>query len=482
MSFFLYSKKALIAVFALGIIAGVAGTGAVSAAIKGSVIFNDVPAGAFYDDAVGELYGLGIVRGKSVTSYDPNGNVTRGEVAVLLKRLRDELKGNVVTGSSSSSRSSVSSSSSVNTSTTAGTLKLTTSTFAIIKTAKQVSFTVQRIGGTKGKVTVHYMTVDGSAKSGTDYTKGEGTIEFADGEDIRSVNIGLTGKSSVDDYNKEFSIKLDSPTGGAALGSPSELKVTLLDTLGNNPASSSSSSSTSTSGGSSSSSSSSVAVKFDFNASIFSVMEDAGNIAITVRRSGSSSSSATVNFATRERTADSGTHYTDVNGTLTFNSGESTKTFSVPVISRTPAIDGNKTFDVLLSSPSAGTSLGTQTSAIVTIIDKDASGTFGSGTVLFTQEVYTANAGSTAIVTVNRQQTFNNTTTVQYTTTDQSALTNADYTPTSGTLTFLPGEVSKSFPVTILSGATSAREIGLTLSNISGGVFGSPFLARIRIQ
>jgi hypothetical protein len=456
------------------------------------VIFGDVASGSFYDDAVGELYGLGIVKGKSPTTYDPNGLVTRGEVAVLLKRLRDDIKGysqtsTPVPASSSSTSSRSTSSSSVAVSTDAGTLKFSNSTISFPKSAPKASFTVVRTGGTKGAVTVHYKTVDGTAVSPTNYIANEGTINFAAGEEAQTVYISLKN-TSADDYNKAFTIVLSAPTGGAVLGSPSTVTVNVLDLLGVNPAGSSSSSSSSSvsSGGSSSSSSSAATTSnnFSLSASTYSVFEDGGSIAITVKRNGSTSNQATVNFATSNRTnsASAGSEYTAINGTLTFAAGETSKTFSVQITNHAGSIEGNKSFNVSLSAPTGGPVLGIQTSSIVTIIDKDAPYATGSGMLVFASDTFPGPKGAMATVNVQRQQSFNGTMTVHYATNDASALSNADYTPTSGDLTFAPGEVTKTFQVFVLAGATTGHEIGLSLSAVNGGVLGTPFVAKVTVQ
>src|SRR3990167_4117553 len=93
--------------FSLGILTSV------SAASLGSSVFPDVPAGSYFDSAVGDMYAAGIITGYSNGKFGPNDYVTRGQVAVLMQRLRNELTGGSVSVSSSSrSRSSESSESS----------------------------------------------------------------------------------------------------------------------------------------------------------------------------------------------------------------------------------------------------------------------------------------------------------------------------------------------------------------------------------
>lgn len=69
-------------------------------------VFDDVPDGTFYSDAVDWAAVNGITTGKSPTSFAPNDGVTRGEVVTFLKRFYDTFvvgpspipKGGVVPG------------------------------------------------------------------------------------------------------------------------------------------------------------------------------------------------------------------------------------------------------------------------------------------------------------------------------------------------------------------------------------------------
>ncbi|TSC57903.1 MAG: Uncharacterized protein Greene041619_908, partial [Candidatus Peregrinibacteria bacterium Greene0416_19] len=85
--------SALTLPFIAGIVVGTAVTSGVGAAMKGSGIFKDIPPGAYYDDAVGRLYGAGIVRGTDATHFGPAETINRAQIAVMLDRLRQELRG-----------------------------------------------------------------------------------------------------------------------------------------------------------------------------------------------------------------------------------------------------------------------------------------------------------------------------------------------------------------------------------------------------
>src|SRR5947208_2059678 len=78
------------------------------------------------------------------------------------------------------------------------------------------------------------------------------------------------------------------------------------------------------------------------------------NFVFTVTRSGNLSGTSTVNYATADGTATAPSDYTATNGTLTFNSGDTTKTITVKVSGDTTD-EPDETFFVNLSAPSGAT-------------------------------------------------------------------------------------------------------------------------------
>ena len=82
------------------------------------------------------------------------------------------------------------------------------------------------------------------------------------------------------------------------------------------------------------------------------------------------------------------------------------------------------------------------------------------------------NSDGTIDFQVTLDRAASGTVSVDYATVDGSARAGADYAATSGTLTFLPGELSKTVRVTILDDVhdEAAETFTLALSNVSGGV------------
>jgi len=132
----------------------------------------------------------------------------------------------------------------------------------------------------------------------------------------------------------------------------------------------------------------------------YNVAENGGKVVIYIRRTGGREGRASVDYATSDGSATAGSDYTSRNGTLVWLPGEGdlyggTWEVHIPIIDNA-IVDGNKTFTVNLSGAS-GASLGSPSSATVTIIDNDVptvTVTFKSydGSILDTK---TVNSGAT---------------------------------------------------------------------------------------
>jgi hypothetical protein len=105
-----------------------------------------------------------------------------------------------------------------------------------------------------------------------------------------------------------------------------------------------------------------------FSAAAFSVAESAGRATITVTRSLGSDGVVTIQAATTGGTATAGADFTDASQTLTFVNGQTSLTFTIPILADT-LVEGNETVNLTLSSPTGGASLGTPSTAVLTIID-----------------------------------------------------------------------------------------------------------------
>jgi hypothetical protein len=169
------------------------------------------------------------------------------------------------------------------------------------------------------------------------------------------------------------------------------------------------------------------------------------SLLFTVTLAAAATAPVTVDYATANGTATAGSDYTGLSGTLSFAPGETVKTIAIAVTGDT-MFEANETFAVNLSGASANARLQTA-SATGTIVNDDqqvvptlaissVSATESSGTFVFTVTLSQAVATSVSV----RFATSNGTAT---------AGRNGDYTSTSGTLTFNPGQTTKTITVPV---------------------------------
>lgn len=168
-------------------------------------------------------------------------------------------------------------------------------------------------------------------------------------------------------------------------------------------------------------------------------------LAFTVALSAAAPATVTVNFSTANGTATAGSDYASQSGTLAFAPGETSKTILVDVIGDT-VVEANETFTIALSGASANARIQT-TSATGTITNDDQSPT---PTLAISSVSALENAGTFQFV-VTLSQPVSSRVTVRFATTNGTAIgsKNGDYTATSGTLTFNPGETTKTIPVAV---------------------------------
>ena len=110
-----------------------------------------------------------------------------------------------------------------------------------------------------------------------------------------------------------------------------------------------------------------------FSAATYSVGEGAGQLTVTVTRTGDTAGTSTVHYATSNGTATAGSDYTNTSGDLTFGPTVTSRTFTVPIIDDS-LVEGNETFTVKLTVPT-GATLGSPSTATVTIADNDSTPT-----------------------------------------------------------------------------------------------------------
>jgi outer membrane protein assembly factor BamB len=111
---------------------------------------------------------------------------------------------------------------------TAPTLQLSTDSYSVDEGNGSATITVTRAGDPVPVVGVNHTTSDGTATAGLDYTDSDGTLSFACGDMAETFNVPVTADAEVES-DETVTLGLDTPTGGASLGTPSAATLTIVD-------------------------------------------------------------------------------------------------------------------------------------------------------------------------------------------------------------------------------------------------------------
>jgi uncharacterized delta-60 repeat protein len=314
---------------------------------------------------------------------------------------------------------------------------------------------VQREGFVSNSFSVNYATTNGSAVAGVNYSSTAGTLTFATNSIFLPISVPLINAHST--TNLTFGINLSSPTN-AQLLVPSNTVVVVQG---------------------------SQAGLYFTNANS-SVYKNVGVVQIPVVCNNpglepvvtsTNVTPLTVNYFTANGTATAGQDYNAVNGTLTFTNGIATNYISVSILNNS-LITGSRTFNILLTNATAPGKIIFPGNQAITIIDSN------SG-LSFSQPSYSADRSSgTATITVIRTDNTNTVSTVAFSTANGTAMTNVDYFPTNGVLTFTNGITTSSFAVTMISSTSVQpdKTVLLQLSNPTNGLLVSPSAATLTIH
>jgi hypothetical protein len=264
-------------------------------------------------------------------------------------------------------------------------------------------------------VTVNYTTANGTAVQPGDYTTTSGTITFLPGQVVKTVPVPIVGDLT-DEPNETYVVNLSGATNATIADNQGAGTIVNDDT----------------------------APSLTINdVSLTEGNAGTANMTFTATLSAASGKTVTVSYATADGTATAPADYTSSAGTLTFNPGILTRTFTVPIVGDTRD-EFDETFVVNLSSPVNATIADSQ--GVGTIVDNDPT----PGLVINNVTVIEVDAGTvTATFTATLSAASNKVVTVDYATSDVTATAPADYTAASGTLTFSPGVTTRTVPIAV---------------------------------
>ena len=222
---------------------------------------------------------------------------------------------------------------------------------------------------------------------------------------------------------------------------------------------------------------------FELDESSVEVVEEAGLAVVRVERSHGEDGAVSVSYAATAGTAAAGLDFTAVSGTLTWPSGDETvRTFELPILDDS-ASEGAETILLALSSPTGGATLDAQrATGTVVILASDGGGGgddgggddngSGAGALKFDErDFYVAEGAGQAVISVERSHGDSGAVSVAYRTADGTATAGADYTATSGVLSWASGDEStKSFTVAVRADelGEASEDVVLVLSDPTG--------------
>ncbi len=289
-------------------------------------------------------------------------------------------------------------------------------------------FTVTLVPASNHVVTVTYSTVSGTAVADADFTPMSGTLTFDPNQTTKTIRVPIL-RDDIHEPSETFTVELSVPSG-----------TTLADSTGLGT------------------------IAADATPALS--IADAVNVAegrdavfrVTLRPA--SNHVVSVAYATMDGTAVADADYTPVTGTLRFEPRETTKTIRVPVLLDTMT-EQSETFTVELSNPGGST-----------LADPIGVGTIRADPApgLRIGDATPVAEGDEAVFTVTLTPPGEQVVTVNYTTVDGTAIADEDYTATSGTLRFAPGDTSKTIRVPVLEDATAepVETFTVVLSNPAG--------------
>jgi hypothetical protein len=297
------------------------------------------------------------------------------------------------------------------------------------------TFTISLDAAADVDVTVDYTTNDGTATAGADYTAKSGTKTIPAGATSATVNVQVDD-DALYEGDESFTLDLSNPVngqlGGAATGTA---------TINDDDA------------------------KPVVSVDDPTVAENAGPLTFTVSLDTAAAVDVSVDFATANGTATDGPDYTGYTGTATVLAGDTSTTVDVPVVDDAIS-EPDETFALDLSNPVHAT-IG-DGSGTGTITDDDAQPAVSIADASVTE----GNAGTSNLAfTVSLTNVSSSDVSVDYATSDGSAVAGSDYVADAATLTIPAGQTSGQVQV-VVNGDTTFEPnetVTVTLSHLVGG-------------
>jgi Ca2+-binding RTX toxin-like protein len=225
------------------------------------------------------------------------------------------------------------------------TIEFTSNSFQINEDGTPVAaVTLTRSGRTQGTATVNIDLNAGTATAGSDYDSRSIVVTFADGEITKTVSIPVIDDTLIEP-SETINLSLSSNEVATVLGTKTTAVLTILDND----------------------------TQLVFDRANYTVNEDGTSaIAIKVLRAGKTTGVTGATISLSNGTA-SNADYINTPINVVFAAGEVEKIVTVPIINDT-LFEPDETINLSLINPTNGATVGTQSTAVLTIISDDVQG------------------------------------------------------------------------------------------------------------
>ena len=285
--------------------------------------------------------------------------------------------------------------------------------FHTVAEGDDVTVTVELSADPEREVTVPLTATNQGGATDADYSGVPASVTFDSGDTSKTFTFSAVD-DSVDDDGESVLLGLGTLPTLVSAGAPATTTVRIADA--DDPA-----------------------VTVSFGAASYTVAEG-GGVTVTVELSADPEREVTVPLTATNQDDASDADYSGVPANVTFDSGETSKTFTFSAVDDTVDDDGES---VLLSFGTLPTlvSAGTPATSTVRIADDDDPAV----TVSFGAASYTVAEGDDVTVTVELSADPERSVTFPLTATNENGATSADYSGVPNSVTFESGDTSRSF-------------------------------------
>ena len=295
-----------------------------------------------------------------------------------------------------------------------------------------LEFLVTASGAAGREMRVDYATRDGTATAGEDYTETQGTLVFAVGEATKTIRVPVAMDSQDDEGFETLTVVLSGAVNATL--ADAEATGTISDTA---------------------------LPRLSVSDAAVEEGEDA---VFAVTLSAAASQDVSFGYKTADGSATAGADYTQASGRLTIPAGGTEASIAVATAEDGLDEDDEETFEVRLEQPLYATIA--DGAATGTITDADPTPTLSVGNA-------TTDEGESLQFAVELSAASALAVTVEYETADGTAESPADYTETTGTLTFEPGQTERPVSVPVYQDRLDERTelLSLVLKSPANAVF-----------